>query len=857
MTKHTATTLSVILVTGCVYMPKPISLYEADQQSRAEYRRLEGRFKSIEDLDLYTAIAYGLKHNSNQRIKQLEGVLTERDQLLNGFEMLPELSANAGYKTLNELNPSTSTSYDPETGTFAPIVLNNTAYSVSQDLKTATGSAGLAWNALDFGLSYIRAAQGADQLLIAKELQRKATHNLVREIINTYYKAYASDIHLDKISNLKLRAQTALKDSEYIEELLITSPIEALIYQKELLDILQVLSDQERALINAKVELSVLLGIPMSKKINLVKTTKPLTEINLDLESMEELTLNLRPELMESRYNSRIAAKEVRASIVSAMPSLSLARNWSYSDSSFLFEESSYDYGANIGFNFINMFSAPTRVKNAKSSKSIEDEKRMALYMTVLSQLHIALNDYAQNYQDFSRSRHYEDVAHRIYFQTLQGEQAASFGEIETIREEVSLMVASLKKESAFANLQFGIAKVLTSIGIDFVPYNFQDLSEQELAFWVETNLFKIMKNFEAIIKTPINMQNPLMQVQMAELSFKGNKVISKSTGETVDYIVYSFQISPDTFELMGPGTIRYKLQLINGDPVPRWLSFNPSTLEIIASPNTDNIKSMELQLVAENDVMSIADTFKLLFEKIDSTPETLRPKQVSDVPWDTVVPVDSEMVQKIIDKSAADNINDKIQDEIKFADTSTDLNSRPAEQSKPSLDILPNNLLSIGGNNSQIFSKEYNVFGIQVGAYASSLNAQKITTSLADKNFLVFKQPNLVKSDLTNIIVGPIFDESDIPSILNKLKAQFALEGKVVSWRKNNFKLFAYRVGVFVNENNISKLELALSNQGFLTFTQKNTLLEDLNSLFVGPFFDDSFYSTYSSEINNILDTN
>ena len=857
MSKHTATTLSVILVTGCVYMPKPISLYEADQQSRAEYRRLEGRFKSIEDLDLYTAIAYGLKHNSNQRIKQLEGVLTERDQLLNGFEMLPELSANAGYKTLNELNPSTSTSYDPETGTFAPIVLNNTAYSVSQDLKTATGSAGLAWNALDFGLSYIRAAQGADQLLIAKELQRKATHNLVREIINTYYKAYASDIHLDKISNLKLRAQTALKDSEYIEELLITSPIEALIYQKELLDILQVLSDQERALINAKVELSVLLGIPMSKKINLVKTTKPLTEINLDLESMEELTLNLRPELMESRYNSRIAAKEVRASIVSAMPSLSLARNWSYSDSSFLFEESSYDYGANIGFNFINMFSAPTRVKNAKSSKSIEDEKRMALYMTVLSQLHIALNDYAQNYQDFSRSRHYEDVAHRIYFQTLQGEQAASFGEIETIREEVSLMVASLKKESAFANLQFGIAKVLTSIGIDFVPYNFQDLSEQELAFWVETNLFKIMKNFEAIIKTPINMQNPLMQVQMAELSFKGNKVISKSTGETVDYIVYSFQISPDTFELMGPGTIRYKLQLINGDPVPRWLSFNPSTLEIIASPNTDNIKSMELQLVAENDVMSIADTFKLLFEKIDLNPETLRPKEVSDAPWDTVVPVDSEMVQKIIDKSAADNINDKIQDEIKFADTSTDLNSRPAEQSKPSLDILPNNLLSIGGNNSQIFSKEYNVFGIQVGAYASSLNAQKITTSLADKNFLVFKQPNLVKSDLTNIIVGPIFDESDIPSILNKLKAQFALEGKVVSWRKNNFKLFAYRVGVFVNENNISKLELALSNQGFLTFTQKNTLLEDLNSLFVGPFFDDSFYSTYSSEINNILDTN
>lgn len=843
MLKPSLTFLSVILVTGCVYMPKPISLFEADQQSKAEYRRLEGRFKSIEDLDLYAAIAYGLKHNSNQRISQLELVLTERDQLLNGFEILPELSANAGYKTLNELNPSTSTSYDPETGTFAPIVLNNTAYSVSQDLKTATGSAGLTWNALDFGLSYIRAAQGADQLLIAKELQRKATHNLVREIINTYYKAYAADIHLDKISNLKLRAQTALKDSEYIEELGISSPIEALFYQKELLDILQVLSDQERALINAKVELSVLLGIPMSKKINLVKTTKPLTEINLDLESMEELTLNLRPELMESRYNSRIAAKEVRASIVSAMPSLSLARNWSYSDSSFLFEESSYDYGANIGFNFISMFSAPTRVKNAKSSKSIEDEKRMALYMTVLSQLHIALNDYAQNYQDFSMSRHYEDVAHRIYFQTLQGEQAASFGEIETIREEVSLMVASLKKESAFANLQYGIAKVLTSIGIDLVPYNFQDLSEQELAFWVETNLFKIMKNFEAIIKTPINMQNPLMQVQMAEYS----------TDETLDYIVYSFQISPETFELTGPGEVRYKLQLTNGDSVPRWLSFNPSTLEIIASPNSDNIKSIELQLVAENDVMSVADTFKLLFEQINSNPEILRPKQVSDAPWDTVVPVDSEMVQKIIDKSSADNINDKIQDEINFADTPTDLNSRPAEQSKPSLDILSSNMLSIGGDNSQIFSKEYNVFGIQLGAFVNSLNAQKLATSLADKNFLVFKQPNLAIPDLTSVNVGPIFDESEMPSIMNKLKAQFALEGKVVSWRKNNFKLFAYRVGVFTDENNVSKLEQALSNQGFPAFAKPNESNKTLTTVMVGPFVSIDDIRTNQTVLNKI----
>ncbi len=788
---------SVLLVlAGCVYSPKPYSLYEVDQMSRGEYSAYQSRFDEIDSIDLYRAIAYGIKHNSNQRVQQLESVISEREQLINGFELLPELSANAGYKTLNELNPSTSSSYDPETDTFKPIVLNNTAYSVSEDLETTSGSGGITWNALDFGLSYVRAAQGADKMLITQELKRKATHNLVREIINAYFKAYSAELALSKIKDLKERSREALQDSAYIEELLVASPMDALFYQKELLDILKVLSEQERALINAKVELSVLMGIPLNRKYKLIKTRQPLTEVNLDLESMEELALNLRPELMESRYQSRIARNEVRASIMSAMPTLSFTRNWSYSDSSFLYNESNYDYGANIGFNFVRMFSAPARIKNSKTTREIEEERRMSLYMTVLSQLHIALSEYSQNYQDYSMARHYEDVANRIFYQTLQGEQAASFGEIETIREEVSLLVASLKKESAYANLQYGIAKVLTSIGLDYVPYELEELSEQEIADSVKNNLAKIMRVYDAEILFPIDLQSPIMTVDLIEYNDE----------DLVEFSVFTFQIDQQTFYLSGPGEIRYKLLLANGDQLPRWLSFNPSTLEIIASPGNLNVKSIQLELIAENDVMSASDKFTLLFEELDQEPEIILPVETElDNSWDTTVKNDPNLVSNILQSDESSKTQNQENDLHDYED----------------------------------FQKS-NFYGFRVGAFGNPQNINAVSSKFLNKGFRVFTQINSNSRNLTNIVIGPYHNLEDLDEDLKNMREErLSTDGLQVSWLQNEVSIYYYRLGIFRNINNLNNLSQDLYNSGFESTFVKSKKFTDAKELWVGPFIN------------------
>ena len=129
----------------------------------------------------------------------------------------PKLSANAGYKVLEKHPASTSVSMVTENGvenSAANALAANPSYSVSQETPSRTTDIGFTWNALDFGLSYVRAGQQADRYLISKELERKAIHNLTKEVIYAYWKTLSADELLAQINPLMDRVNKALDDYE-------------------------------------------------------------------------------------------------------------------------------------------------------------------------------------------------------------------------------------------------------------------------------------------------------------------------------------------------------------------------------------------------------------------------------------------------------------------------------------------------------------------------------------------------------------------------------------------------------------------------------------------------------------------
>jgi len=310
--------LSVVtsfLITGCAIKPEPMLKEEVKEQVKKDLSVLsEVVLPVTKPISLDEAIQRGLNHNLQKRVKVLETALSQQQLDLVYYDMLPSLTASAGYSERNNYAASASTSF--VNGEPQPLGANP-SYSISQDKERVTSDIGFSWNILDFGLSYVRAQQQADKFLIAKEKEKKVEHNLTQEIRRAYYQAVSAQDLLKRIQPMMVEVNQALADSKKVQNQRVgKTPMESLSYQRELLDILRSLHTLESSLISAKVELAELMGLKPGIEFELtdkVEKNYQIPEFNMNLEQMELLALENRPEVTESRYQERISEKEITA----------------------------------------------------------------------------------------------------------------------------------------------------------------------------------------------------------------------------------------------------------------------------------------------------------------------------------------------------------------------------------------------------------------------------------------------------------------------------------------------------------------------------------------------------------------
>ena len=185
--------LSFIILASCSSRaPEPMLEEDVRAEIKQDFDLLQETSSSmVKEIDLYMAIALAIQNNRELRVNIMQSALEQGQIDITKFDMMPKLAVNAGYKSLDKDPASTSVQMN-DTNTN-PQALTDPNYSVSQEKITTTADVGFTWNALDFGLSYVRAGQQADRFLIAKELERKAIHNLTREVIYAYWKTLSAD----------------------------------------------------------------------------------------------------------------------------------------------------------------------------------------------------------------------------------------------------------------------------------------------------------------------------------------------------------------------------------------------------------------------------------------------------------------------------------------------------------------------------------------------------------------------------------------------------------------------------------------------------------------------------------------
>ncbi|WP_259783033.1 TolC family protein [Aestuariispira ectoiniformans] len=472
-----------VILAGCSVTPEPMTM--ADHVKRVEADRdllFKGQEKVTAPITLYEAIARALKYNLDQRLKLMETALAQQNLTASNLDLLPQLTAEAGYTGRDNFNGSNSRSLI--TGQ------ESLESSTSQDRDLRTASLGLTWNLLDFGLSYVRAQQTADRVLIAEERRRKVVHNITQDVRAAFWNAVSAERLLKRIAPLSRTVETALNDVREAQETGQETPLSALRYQRELLDTLRQLKLLRRELNAAKTQLATLMNLEPGTEYSLdpgpVDFSVPQVNFS-NVDKLEKIALLHRPELREEAYQQRISHKDVQRAYLRLLPGLELNGGLNYDSNSYAWEQNWFSWGASINKNLFEVFTGPQRIDLAEARVDVVDYRRYAMSMAVMSQVHIALAGYKQAVDEFNTVSELYQVESNIQKQIRANVQTGSSGPREAIRADLQSLLAQLRRDLAFAEMRNSVGRLYLSLGADPLPDSVASNDVSTLATEIKT----------------------------------------------------------------------------------------------------------------------------------------------------------------------------------------------------------------------------------------------------------------------------------------------------------------------------------------------------------------------------------
>ncbi|PWC45867.1 TolC family protein [Azospirillum sp. TSO22-1] len=458
-----------LLAAGCAIKPEPLSAEENLARVRKDLSVVLAPQEPVsKPISMHEAMARAIKYNLDERVKIMETAVASQQLDLSQYDMLPRVVASAGYAGRN--NDAGSESLNLVTG-------RRTGESTTAvDRHRRTSDLGFTWNVLDFGVSYLRARQNANLVLIADERRRRVVQGILQDVRTAYWRAVAAMRLLERIAPLEKRVEGARHDARTLEALRLQAPLQALGYTRSLVETLRQLQSLRRELVASKSQLGALMGLPPGEPFEVelppLDTLKTPPKLNLDVEALETYALLNRPELLEESYNQRISADETWRSLLRLLPGIDVNAALRYDSNSFLVNQRWADYGARISWNLINIVSAPATKSYAEAQEDLVAFRRQALSVAVLSQVRVAMLQFRELHQEFGLTAEQADLDDRIRTQYANSGEAGQIGELGVIQAEVMALLSDLRRDLVFADLHNAYARVMVSAGVDPLPDN-------------------------------------------------------------------------------------------------------------------------------------------------------------------------------------------------------------------------------------------------------------------------------------------------------------------------------------------------------------------------------------------------
>ncbi len=465
------------MAAGCAIIPEPMTPEELEQRVREDLQNLHEYQEPVSrPITLYDAMARALKFNLEARVQGLKEMVAHRQLDLAHYDMLPKLVADAGYSGRSNFAGARSRSLLSGQTSLEP--------STSSDKNLFSANLTLSWDVLDFGLSYVRAQQASNDVLIAEEDKRRIANRVIQEVRSAFWKAVGAERALGRLSFLDDWVTQAIDETRVIRAKALETPLTSLQYERELLQAQQEIQQLYQELSVARIQLGELMNLQPGEPYELVKPkhTSPVSKIQDNLEELEQQALLNRPELRTVDYQKRINAEETKVAILELLPSLNVYLGENYDSNSFLFNNNWLSYGAKISWNLMNVFRHPTRLQVIDAQEEVLHAQSLALTMTIMTQVHVAVAQYKAALNEVNIANRYFATQVQIADHVQQSWSLNRLSEHRVIREKVQGLLAELRHEMALAKLEMAYANLLAAIGEDPFPVNLSDDDLDELA---------------------------------------------------------------------------------------------------------------------------------------------------------------------------------------------------------------------------------------------------------------------------------------------------------------------------------------------------------------------------------------
>jgi outer membrane protein TolC len=564
-------------------------------------------------LSFEDAAARALKYNLDYRLKLAEQAFAMNMLDVSQYDMLPKMLVGAGWMNRNNQAGGTSIGIIPGTQNLGTPTLSP---SSSVERTHTSANAELSWSILDFGMSYYRSQQRADSYLIADERRRKVIQNIMQDVRIAYWRALGAQRMMPRVDALLTRAEAALVKSRQIEDQKLMAPPTVLAYQRALIDATTLLLQRRKELEQSRSELIALMNLSPGMSFTLADTSnEPLPALPTNVDELERLAMEMRPEVNEEAYKKRITLNDLKVAQLSMFPNLSANIGFSQDSNKYLYNSSWIESGLRLSWNLMKLPQWPALKRAIGNQATVDDLRRYAQGMAVLTQVRIGVQNYGLSRVEYQMADQSASVDSRLLNYTRSAVKASTEGELEIIRAESRALLTEYQKSAAYAQAQAAWGRMYNSVGLDVLPTALEATTVEGLSKAIKDTVGEWQR---VTFKSAAPRADALPEVKLVSMGGDA-AVIAEAAGkalkrhginaESAMANPWTLEVSwaPGTTETVGTSSARVSLKLLN----PLGQAVHERSHMVPVGERTDAVLKAAVESVLDSDASALHAAFK------------------------------------------------------------------------------------------------------------------------------------------------------------------------------------------------------------------------------------------------------